>query len=138
MRKSLFGNDGELFLYNDQNIKFAVAESFSAQILSQTLAAPAHFIGEEITVSNKVFLTLHGVTITDEDVVQQMKKSARGGDVPTLNFQGKLKRGDEIVERIVLRNLVQEGGISQSELSDGYIGVWTFWVNDTAVLKYFK
>jgi len=86
MHKSLFGNDGELFLYNDQNIKFAVAESFSAQILSQTLATPSHFIGEEITASNKVLLTLHGVTITDEDVVQQMKKSARGGGVPVLNF----------------------------------------------------
>jgi len=135
MSKSLFGNEGELFLYNDKNIKFAVAESFSAQLINQTLATPARFICAEIVSGSKVHLTLHGVTITDEEAVRQMEKSALGGDMPILNFQGYLKRRDEIQERIIFRNLIQTGSI---DLNDGYVGVWTFRVNDPKSINYFK
>jgi len=138
MNKRLFGNDGELFLYNEKDLKFATAESFSAQVFNKIFSVPMHFIGTEIPASNKILLTLHGVEITDEEAVKQMEKSALTGYIPVLNFQGKLRREDNINERVILRNLVQEGRLDNVELSAGYIGVWTFWVNDPNALKYFK
>jgi len=136
--KVLFGNDGELFLYNDKNEKFAEAESFSAEMINETLRTPAHFIGAEITVNSRVRLTLHGITITDEDTVERMEKSALCGTFPVMNFRGCLRRTDEIRESVVFRNLQQINSIAADELKHGYVGVWAFWVNDPKAMNYFK
>jgi hypothetical protein len=136
--KIIYGDDGELFLYNDRNILIARADSFSAQVIHEVVSAGARFLDVDIVTGSKIYLVLHGVTLIDSEEINEMRRSSQNGTIPVLNFQGEEKRKDKIRKRIVFRNLEQCGDVDRNGLQEGYINAWTFYVNSQEALKYFN
>ena len=66
-------------------------------------------------------------------MVIEFLKDIRKGYFPSFDFQGKLRRRDGQVERIVYRNCVPDGTIDLQNVSPGEIikRQWAFRVNDT-------
>ena len=137
VRKLITGKDGQLFVTTKKgtNIFLAEVDTFQAQMNpTNTDYQP---VGSALTYSVNtgytVTLTLTEAVVRDDVMLTELIADIQKGYFPTYDFQGKLRRRDGQVERLVYKNCVPDGSIDLQNLTPGEIikRAWSFRVNAT-------
>lgn len=145
VRKLISGKDGQLFVTTKAgtNIFLAEVDTFQAQV------SPANTdyqpVGSALIYSvntgYSVTLTLSEAVVRDDVMLTELITDLQNGYFPTYDFQGKMRRRDGQVERVVYRNCVPDGTIDLQNLNPGELikRAWSFRVNASPeILEYFR
>ncbi len=135
VRKATSGKDGQLFVTSKKGTNVFLAEVNTFQVQLNPANTDYQPVGSAliygINTGYTVTLTLTEAVVRDDVMISELIDDIQKGYFPTFDFQGKLRRRDGQVERIVYRNCVPDGNIDLQNLTPGEIiqRAWSFRVN---------
>lgn len=145
VRKLITGKDGQLFVTNKAGTNLFLAEVDTFQVQLNPANADYQPVGSSlvyaVNTGYSLVLTLTEAVVRDDVMVTELITDIQNGYFPTYDFQGKLRRRDGQVERIVYRNCVPDGSIDLQNLTPGDVikRAWSFRVNSSPeILEHFK
>ena len=137
VRKITSGKDGQLFVTSKKgnNVFLAEVNTFQTQLNPNNVdyQPVGSSLVYAVNTGYTVTLTLTEAVVRDDVMVSELIDDIQKGYFPSFEFQGKLRRRDGQVERIVYRNCVPDGNIDLQNLTPGDIiqRSWSFRVNAT-------
>lgn len=145
VRKLISGKDGRLFVTTKKGVNLFLAEVDTFQTQISPANTDYQPVGSAlvyaVNTGYSVTLTLTEAVVRDDVMLTELIADLQNGYFPTFDFQGKLRRRDGQVERVVYRNCVPDGTIDLQNLNPGEIikRAWSFRVNATPeILEHFK
>lgn len=137
VRKLISGKDGQLFVTTKAgtNIFLAEVDTFQVQLsLNNVDYQPVgSALVYAVNTGYSLTLTLTEAVVRDNVMLDELIDDIQKGYFPPFDFQGKLRRRDGQVERVVYRNCVPDGSIDLQNLTPGEIikRNWSFRVNSS-------
>jgi len=135
VRKLITGKDGQLFVTTRSGVNIFLAEvdQFQSQLSPantdyQPVGSPLVY---SVNTGYSLTLTLTEAVVRDDVMLEELINDIRRGYFPGYDFQGKLRRRDGQVQRIVYRWCVPDGSIDLQNLTPGEIikRAWSFRCN---------
>jgi hypothetical protein len=139
-RKLISGKDGQLFVTTRAGVNIFLSEcdTFSSQLSpTNTDYQPVgSALVHAVNTGYSIILTLTESVVRDDVMLSEVIEDIRQGYFPSFDFQGKMRRRDGQVERIVYRSCVPDGTIDLQNLTPGEIvkRAWSFRVNEAPEL----
>ncbi len=141
VRKLISGKDGQLFVSTKagDNLFLAEVDTFQAQLspVNTDYQPVGSALIYAVNTGYSVTLTLTEAVVRDNVMIEEFISDVQKGYFPTFDFQGKLRRRDGQVERIVYSNCVPDGTVDLQNLTPGEIikRAWSFRVNASPSLQ---
>ena len=135
VRKLITGKDGQLFVTTSKGVNMFLAECDTFQVQLSPTNTDYQPVGSALTYAvntgYSLTLTLTEAVVRDDGMFEELLNDIQQGYFPGYDFQGKLRRRDGQVQRIVYRQCVPDGTIDLQNVTPGEIvkRSWSFRIN---------
>lgn len=137
VRKLISGKDGQLFVTTKAGTNIFLAEVDTFQVQMSPANVDYQPVGSAlvyaVNTGYSLTLTLTEAVVRDNVMLDEIIRDLQKGYFSSFDFQGKLRRRDGQIERVVYRNCVPDGNIDLQNLAPGDIikRSWSFRVNSS-------
>lgn len=140
-RQLMTGKDGQLFVTTSEGTQIFLAEvdTFQAQMnfTNQDVQPVGSAQRFAVPTGYSVTLSFTEMVVRDDVLLKPLFDDLKKGLFPIFNFQGKMRRRDDVEERQIFRDCVPDGNLDLMNLNPGDVikRQWSFRVNGAPDLQ---